>query len=45
MSLKQSNDIVSLIDYITEEKSSLTKFFILMEFCPSKIFLKEYIKL
>ena len=39
MSLKQSSNIVSLIDYITEEKSSITKFFILMEYCSSNLFI------
>ena len=39
MSLKQSNNIVTMVDYITEENISITKFFILMEYCSSNFFI------
>ena len=36
MTLKKSANIVNLIDYTTEEKSNVTYFYILMEYCSSK---------
>ena len=41
MSLKQSNNIVNMIDYVTEEKASVTQFFILMEYCSSKLYFQN----
>lgn len=37
MSLKQLPNIINMIDYTTEEKSNITSFFILLEYCSSKI--------
>ena len=36
MTLKQTPNIVNLIDYLTEENSNVTTFYILMEYCSSK---------
>lgn len=39
MSLKQASNIVNMLDYTTEEKSNVTCFFILLEYCPSNYIL------
>jgi hypothetical protein len=45
LSLKGSPNIIQLVDYISEEKSNMVTFFILLEHCAGKIFLTKEIYL
>jgi len=43
MSLKQASNIIQMVDYTNEEKSNVSYFYILIEYCSSNLIFKSFI--